>query len=412
MNGQWPVRPLRALAEVSLGRQRSPDKAVGPNMVPYLRAANVKDGRLDLEDVMSMDFSPSEQTTYALRPGDVLVTDGAGSLAAVGAAAAWNGEVDGMVCFQNTLLRLRPRPGNDPRYLMWWARHAYASGLFASIAGGANIYHLGAERVRLLPASMPELPVQRAIADYLDAETARIDELLGLRKVMAWLVEEREQAHLANLLGDWQTVPTTTLRQARTGLVTGPFGTQLAASEYVAGGTPVINPTHIADGRIDPDPDVTVAPAVALRLARHGLEPGDIVMGRKGDVGRAAVIGLREAGWICGSDSIAIRTDPQRVLPDYLALVMSADYYRQQLEAASTGAMVANVNESILMSFRIPDVPVEHQRQMVEVGHHIRQLRRLAVEAIERQRTLLLQRRQALITAAVSGDLEIPQAAA
>ena len=131
-------------------------------MVPYLRAANVKDGSLDLTDVKSMDFSPAEQAVYALRPGDVLVTEGAGSLAAVGASAVYSGEIDGVVCFQNTLLRLRPRGSTDARFLMWWARHAYGSGLLASVAAGANIYHLGADNVRALPASMPGRTEQRA----------------------------------------------------------------------------------------------------------------------------------------------------------------------------------------------------------------------------------------------------------
>ena len=79
-------------------------------MVPYLRAANVKDGSLDLTDVKTMDFDLAEQAKYALKPGDMLVTEGAGSLAAVGASAVWSGEIDGVVCFQNTL-------GND--HLNW-----------------------------------------------------------------------------------------------------------------------------------------------------------------------------------------------------------------------------------------------------------------------------------------------------
>ncbi len=108
-------------------------------MVPYLRAANVKDGFLDLSDVKSMDFDPSEQSIFGLRPGDVLVTEGAGSLAAVGASAVFGGEIEGVVCFQNTLLRLRPRTGTDARYLMWWARHAYGSGLLASIVVSRDV---------------------------------------------------------------------------------------------------------------------------------------------------------------------------------------------------------------------------------------------------------------------------------
>ena len=98
----WPTRPLRALATVDLGRQRSPVHEQGPHMVPYLRAANVSDGRLNLVDVKEMNFSLREQQFFALKPGDVLVTEGSGSLQTVGASAVWRGEIPGAVCFQNT----------------------------------------------------------------------------------------------------------------------------------------------------------------------------------------------------------------------------------------------------------------------------------------------------------------------
>ena len=148
-------------------------------MVPSLRAANVKDGRLDLSDVKEMNFTPAEQVRFALRAGDVLITEGSGSLGAVGASAVWREEIDGNVCFQNTLLRLRPRPGVDPRFLAWWCRHAFADGVFASVATGANIFHISAERVRALPMSYVSRHQQHAIADYLDTETARIDALIA-----------------------------------------------------------------------------------------------------------------------------------------------------------------------------------------------------------------------------------------
>jgi type I restriction enzyme S subunit len=56
-------------------------------MVPYLRAANIKDGYLDLSDIKEMNFTPDEQRVFSLNPGDVLVSEGAGSLQAVGASA-------------------------------------------------------------------------------------------------------------------------------------------------------------------------------------------------------------------------------------------------------------------------------------------------------------------------------------
>jgi type I restriction enzyme S subunit len=160
-------------------------------MVKYLRAANVNDGKLNLRDVQEMNFSPSEQKLFSLQPGDVLVTEGSGSLSAVGASAVWQGEVPGTVCFQNTLLRLRPRHGIiDGRFLAWWARAAYASGQFAAIAGGANIHHLGAERIRALPLALPSLENQRRIADFLEVETAKLKALSAAKQHQIRVINE------------------------------------------------------------------------------------------------------------------------------------------------------------------------------------------------------------------------------
>lgn len=188
---------VRAVAEVSLGRQRSPQHDSGPHMVPYLRAANVKDGFLDLSDVKQMNFAPAERRVFSLRPGDVLVTEGSGSLGSVGASAVWRGEIEGPVCFQNTLLRMRPREGvTDGRFLEWWARSAFGSGVFASVATGANIYHISAERVRALPIEVPSMEEQRRIADFLDTQTARIDRMTDLQRAALDRVAERDVAAL------------------------------------------------------------------------------------------------------------------------------------------------------------------------------------------------------------------------
>ena len=199
----YSSRALRTLAEVRLGRQRTPKDADGPHMVPYLRAANVKDGRLDLSDVKTMNFTPEEQKIFQLAEGDVLITEGAGSLIAVGASAVWDGSLHGPICFQNTLLRLRPRPGTSGRFLGWWARHAYASSQFAVASTGANIYHLGAETVRGLNVPAPPIDQQRRIADFLDAETSRIDALITAKRRMSdQLVKARVEVIFAGVVGE------------------------------------------------------------------------------------------------------------------------------------------------------------------------------------------------------------------
>ena len=200
-------RPLRAYAEIGLGRQRAPHYSTGPNMTAYLRAANVQDGRLDLSDVKSMNFDPSEQARFSLRAGDVLISEGSGSLASIGATAVWNSEIDGIVCFQNTLLRLRPRPSTDHRFLAWWCRYAYASGLFESMATGANIYHLSADRIRSLPMAHVPLATQRTIADHLDTEIGRIEATIDNERRVLDLLAERRQALIASFVTGEMPVP-------------------------------------------------------------------------------------------------------------------------------------------------------------------------------------------------------------
>lgn len=198
----WRKTNLRAVAEVALGRQRSPQHSSGPHMVPYLRAANVKDGVLDLSDILEMNFSPTEQKIFSLIPGDVLMTEGSGSRSVVGASAVWRGELTGTVCFQNTLLRLRPLSGVvDSSYLAWWVRGAHSSGLLASIASGANIFHLSAERVRQLTFHLPPMHEQRRIVAELDERVGLADELIALRQRQVELLAERRRSIIATSTG-------------------------------------------------------------------------------------------------------------------------------------------------------------------------------------------------------------------
>lgn len=155
-------------AEVLLGRQRHPRYASGEHMVQYVRAANVKDGYLDISSMYEMNFDLREQSIYRLTAGDVLVSEGCGNVDEVGANAVWNADIPGVICFQKALIRLRAISElTDSAFLGHWARHAFRSGLFKSIARGTNIWHISAERTRELP--FPDLPleVQRDAAQRL-----------------------------------------------------------------------------------------------------------------------------------------------------------------------------------------------------------------------------------------------------
>jgi type I restriction enzyme S subunit len=135
-NGWVMIRVAQA-GSVRLGRQRSPDKHTGRHATKYVRAANITPEGIDLTDLLEMDFTPAERTTFALRVGDVLLTEASGSAAQVGRAALWRGEIEDC-CYQNTVIRFRPHVAL-PEYAMVVFQHFIASGIFARAARGVGI---------------------------------------------------------------------------------------------------------------------------------------------------------------------------------------------------------------------------------------------------------------------------------
>lgn len=193
--------PLGEFADVRMGRQRSPKDHDGDHMIPYLRSANVKNNRLELSDVKEMNFTPEEQATFELRSGDVLVTEGSGSIDEVGASTAWSNEIPSPVGFQNTLIRLRSKDEGvaEQRYLLELSRWAYESGLWLDIASGTNIKHIGSRRAAA--ARVPLLPVsqQRTLCEQAEAVDAVVDA--GERHHQV-LVKVRAQVLRAALSGE------------------------------------------------------------------------------------------------------------------------------------------------------------------------------------------------------------------
>jgi type I restriction enzyme S subunit len=90
-------------------------------------------------------------------------------------------------------------------------------------------------------------------------------------------------------------------------LKTGPFGSTLHKSDYTTGGIPVVNPMHIIGGKIVPSSAAMISPETAERLSEFRLQRGDVVLGRRGEMGRCAVVGEAEHDWLCGTGSLIIR---------------------------------------------------------------------------------------------------------
>lgn len=204
----WTLARVDTVGDVQLGRQRAPDNHNGPHMRPYLRVANVYEDRIDVSDVMSMNFEPSEYERFVLRPGDILLNEGQ-SKELVGRSAIYRGEVDG-ACFTNSLVRFRPRAAADVSYCQSLFKHYLRSGTFQSIAQiTTNIAHLGKERFASLQMPVPPLPEQRRIVAKLDALTEHSRRAKAALDAIPALIEKFKQSVLAaafrgDLTADWR----------------------------------------------------------------------------------------------------------------------------------------------------------------------------------------------------------------
>lgn len=189
---------------------------------------------------------------------------------------------------------------------------------------------------------------------------------------------------------------TSIFRQASE-IQTGPFGSQLHEKDYVEGGVPVLNPIHIVGKSFEPDESSAVDEVTANRLARHRLRAGDILVARRGEIGRCAVATPIQEGWLCGTGSMILRMP--HADPRYVARVMSGKDFRRSLELRAVGSTMPNLNPGIVGRMVIPFPPLSEQtliadfveRSSAKIDLLIAKKRTL-IERLKEKRTALISR--------------------
>lgn len=133
---------------------------------------------------------------------------------------------------------------------------------------------------------------------------------------------------------------------------TGPFGSQLHQSDYQETGTPVVMPANIINGKIDRSRIARVSESHVDRLHMHKLSKGDIIYGRRGDIGRQALIGDYNTGWLCGTGCFRITLGNAPVLPEFLHIYLQLPEIIGWIYNQAIGATMPNLNTDILR--RVP----------------------------------------------------------
>lgn len=154
---------------------------------------------------------------------------------------------------------------------------------------------------------------------------------------------------------------------------TGPFGTQLRASDYVEAGRPVLNVRNVGFGDVRPKDLEFVDEATASRLSSHLLRPQDIIFGRKGAVERHAFITERYDGAMQGSDCIRLRVSDDSPVPaQFLTFALRTKQHQAWIQAfCSHGATMASLNQDIVRQIPLPQIDQARQDLAVAVLQNI-----------------------------------------
>ena len=285
--------------------------------------------------------------------------------------------------------------------------------------------NLNTDTVGGIKIGCPDSAGLENIVAFLDHETAKIDALIEKQQRLIELLKEKRQAVISHAVTkglnpnapmkdsgvEWLgEVPAhwvvTQLKFNTLEMQTGPFGSQLHAEDYVDDGIPLVNPAHMVEGKIVPDPQVTVDEQTWQRLSRHGLKSGELIFARRGELGRCAVVTKVEEGWLCGTGSLKAKLN-DRLIPEYSYLLITSEGVVSELSLESKGSTMDNLNTETLGRVRLPVPPRQEQTDILEYVNLAAGKFGTLIDNAESAISLMQERRTALISAAVTGKIDV-----
>ena len=257
---------------------------------------------------------------------------------------------------------------------------------------------------------LPPLNEQKRIVAKLDLLFAHLDGLNArLERVPELLKQFRQSVLTQAVTGKLilkEELKEKSLGELGIKIETGPFGSALHKKDYISEGIPVINPSHIINNEIIPNSLITISKAKAEELQRWILEEGDVVLGRRGEMGRSAVV-PNKARMLCGTGSMVLR-NTNSIEPKFLMYFLCSPPIIRFLEEGAVGSTMINLNQKVLKALVLPDYNLEEQKEIVRRVEALFE----KVDLIEQQYELLKEKidhlPQAILAKAFRGEL-VPQ---
>ena len=398
--------PLRHAADV---RTSSVDKHAHDGEIP-VRLCNYTDVyRNDRvapsPDCMMATATSEEIERFRLLRGDTVLTKDSEDPSDIGVAAYVEDSAPDFVCGYHLAIA-RPTSDVHPRYLTWALRSRPALHHLSAHATGISRYGLAISDIRGTPLSWVEIEEQRRIADFLDDRVVRIDRIIAARKSQLALVGEAQGAEIDMLVRGSRsnTRPLQALTDPTRPIQ---YGIVLPGPDF-PGGIPIIKGGDIGSGRLTRLELNRTDPRIEQAYLRSRVRPGDFVIAIRGSVGE--LDDVPEALELANLTQDSARIAPYGCDPQWLRVALTSPTVQAGIARVITGATVKGINIEDLRRVSIPVPTQPDQCRIARAGSEVSRSGNGHRAALRRSIDLLAEYKQSLITAAVTGELDVTTA--
>ena len=439
--------PLRHLATVT---NSNVDKVTDPDELP-VRLCNYvdvyKNDRITNDmDFMAASATPTEIAKFRLRVDDVIITKDSEERSDIAVPAFVSETASDLVCgYHLALLRARPQLVRAD-FLFWAIQSKQAREAFSNAAGGITRFGLTIDGIKSVPLPCPDLETQKTIADFLDRETARIDQLIEKKQRLVSLTKEKRSVLItAAVTGQFYESESLARLRERVeyargleGGIEGALNRDRRASEG-GDGVRTIPIRHLAtvtnsnvdkvtdpdelpvrlcnyvdvykNDRITNDMDFMAASATPTEITKFRLRVGDVIITKdseeRSDIAVPAFVSETASDLVCGYHLALLRARPQLVRADFLFWAIQSKQAREAFSNAAGGITRFGLTIDGIKSVPFPCPDLETQKTIADfLDRETARIDQL-IDKTEQSMTRLLEFRGALITAAVAGQIGV-----
>ena len=417
--GHWGVSALKRGFDVALGKMLQPE-ATNPDdeLLPYLRAANVKWKGIDSTEIKQMWISKRDRTQLKLKYGDLLISEGGD----VGRSCLWEAELEECY-FQNSVNRVRARNGYSNRYLYYWMSTIKDKGYIDVLCNKSTIAHFTAEKVSAVPTPLPPAQEQTQIAAFLGRETAKIDGLVAEQRRLMVLLKEKRQAVISHAVTRGLNPDATMKPSGIEWLGDVPAHWDVSAIKRYAvkitdgahvspetenGVFDFISTKDVGTDSIDFENCLRTSKLSYESMVKTGCRPlvGDVLFSKDGTIGRTVVI-LEDRDFVVASSLIIIRPTANILDSKFLNCLCQSQGIANQVECFVKGAGLPRLSIQNLTKVVGCFPPLSEQKAIAAfLATESSKFDTLTTEA-QRAIDLLQERRTALISAVVTGQIDV-----